>query len=84
MKASIYGSPHGRLASAHQCEIDRQAIRDRAIEHFAEDALRELTALAEHLNDALPNDAAVGQLDRLLIEASRAIAENRIKQLEGN
>ena len=80
---TIYISPHNTPAAEHQREVDRRAIRDRARELFAEDALRELMKAAEPLNDALLSHNLICQLEKLLIDASDAIAESRIKQLEG-
>ena len=78
---SVYLSPHSRQMAAHQREIDRKDVREMARELFAADALKALESLAEPLNDAIPSELEC-RLEKLLIDASDMIADQRIKQLE--
>ena len=77
----MYLSPHNRKMAAHQREIDRKDVREMARELFAADALKALESLAEPLNDAIPSELEC-RLEKLLIDASDMIADQRIKQLE--
>jgi len=77
----MYLSPHNRQAAAHQREIDLRDVREMARDLFAADALNALEIAAESLREAIPS-ALECRLEKLLIDASDMIADQRIKQLE--
>ncbi|NCC40590.1 MAG: hypothetical protein EOM21_14285 [Gammaproteobacteria bacterium] len=78
---NIYLSPHILQAAAHQREIDRIDAREMAREQLAIEAFDALSAIAQPLDDAIPS-ALECRLEKLLIDAADAIADQRIHQLE--
>lgn len=78
---SVYLSPHSLQAAQHQRELDRIAARETARERFSIEAFDALSEIAKPLEDAIPS-ALEWRLEKLLLEAADAIADQRIKQLE--
>lgn len=78
---NIYLSPHSLQSAARQREIDRIDARESARERLAIEAFEALRTIAQPLDDAIPS-ALECRLERLLLEASDIIADQRIRQLE--
>ncbi|NCA72847.1 MAG: hypothetical protein EOM91_22895 [Sphingobacteriia bacterium] len=79
---SVYLSPHSLQAAQHQRELDRIAARETARERFSTEAFETLQAIAEPLDDAMPGHLFQCRLEKILLEASDAIADQKIRQLE--